>query len=315
MQREPVLVPLDGSATAAHVLPYARALAHASERPLRLVSVVTWELVDELFPPPTSGHDPHEWLRVQRQRYLDETAERLRADGVSVTTVARATRGGTAEEILSEAASCDAALIVIATHGRSGLNRWMLGSVAVKIARLATIPTILVTPKDGDERVRFAEIAVPLDGSELAERALAPAANWAEALNATLHLVRVEPRAALLLAGYGGYIDLVALEQAIERESAAYLEGVRARLPFDLTVHTHVLIGDPASELTKLSEHHRVDLFIMTTHGRGGFERAVLGSVADRIIRSGVPVLLIPTSDADALDTARTAADASRTTA
>ena len=157
------------------------------------------------------------------------------------------------------------------------------------------IPTSLTYPPP------LRGILVPLDGSELAEQALAVGAARARRSDAALHLVSVhEPYPPLALPPDLPMPRCELEEQAIA-ERRQYVESVAAaaRTTLHTPVRTELLLGDAATELCRYVEAHRIDLVVMTTHGRTGMSRLWLGSVADRMLRRlEVPVLLLHPSEA-----------------
>jgi len=187
----------------------------------------------------------------------------------------------------------------MATHGRSGLERWYLGSVADKVMRLVERPILLITPAAVGEEgqaapaVRFAHIAVPLDGSSLAEAALPAAEELAAATGGAITLVRVQPWLVTATMPYPYVPELGELETQIEAADQAYLATAAARLRPGLAVDVILLRGSPSGALLEYFAANRPDLVVMTTHGRGGLQRLVLGSTADRLVRAGLPVLLL----------------------
>jgi nucleotide-binding universal stress UspA family protein len=144
----------------------------------------------------------------------------------------------------------------------------------------------------------FKRIMVPLDGSELAERALPHAEYLAKTSGATLYLVRaVEPPAAVRTHGLGAPVNVYADVIGAQRQEAVeYLNGVGARLESDaLSVQTAQLDGYAASALLDYVRQADIDLVVITAHGRSGLTRWAMGSVADRVIQGGLAaVLLIP---------------------
>ncbi len=292
-----ILVPLDGSPLAERALPYADALARATGASLTLMTAIEHDQDGMLARLPALRERLEHGARDQAAQYLERSAALLRAWGRTVSTLI--TGGRPAEEILDAAERLDAALIAMATHGRGGLQRWLVGSVADKVMRLSPRPTLLVRPAEEQgplQPLTLSRLMVPLDGSPLAEQALTPAVEVAHGAGARLLLVRVEPWVATTLAATGEAAALVnvdELETAVAREAEQYLADVRGRLPADLPVETAVLRGFPALELIAYAERERVDLTVMSTHGRGGLERLVLGSTADRLVRAGLPCLLV----------------------
>jgi nucleotide-binding universal stress UspA family protein len=175
--------------------------------------------------------------------------------------------------------------------------------VADKVIRLGHRPTLLVRPpvaRGSGEQMVLRCLLVPLDGSELAEGAIAPAARLAEALGAKLLFARAEEWLTTALAQWTGegtsIANLAELEQETTAMAEAYLDGIRRQLPSSVRCETAVQRGSPVQELESLFRERRADLVVMTRHRRGGLSRLVLGSTADRFIQDGLPTLLIPPS-------------------
>lgn len=292
-----ILVPLDGSQLAERVLPYADALARATGASLTLMTAIENDEEGVLDRLPALRERLELGARDQAAQHLERSAALLRAWGRTVSTLI--TSGRPAEEILDTAERLDAAVIAMATHGRSGLQRWLVGSVADKVMRLSHRPTLLVRPLEDHEPLQpldLTRLMVPLDGSPLAEQALPIAAEVAHGAGAQLRLVRVEPWVTTTLAATGEAAALVnvdELEATVAREAEQYLTDVRSRLPVDLSVATTVLRGFPALQLIEYAEREGIDLTVLSTHGRGGLQRLVLGSTADRLVRAGLPCLLV----------------------
>jgi nucleotide-binding universal stress UspA family protein len=149
--------------------------------------------------------------------------------------------------------------------------------------------------------VALRRLLVPLDGSALAEAALPLATELSAATGAQLLLLRVEPWLTVGSAPYGAVPEFTKMEDDAAAAAADYLAGVRDRLPASLTAETVVLRGRPATSLVDFALYEQVDLVVMTTQGHGGLRRLVLGSVADHIVRAGVPAVLVrPSADAAA---------------
>jgi nucleotide-binding universal stress UspA family protein len=188
----------------------------------------------------------------------------------------------------------DADLIVMTTHGRSGISRWTLGSAADKVLRTLSTPLILIHPTTGAPLPGSVErIVVPLDGSALAEAALPEAERLARTMDGSLLLVRAVVPAALVYGGEGLPGALPALED-MEAEAKHYLERVAERIrERGVEVGVAVAVGVPAEVILDLADNG-ANLVVMTTHGRSGLDRAVFGSVADAVVRRGeLPVMVI----------------------
>ena len=297
-----IVVPLDGSDLSEAAVPLATTLAKATGSSVLFLTV--WEegeraLIGDL---PELGDDLFRKGEEHLEGYLAGVAESAQATGVEAQTELRV--GRPAEEILRVLEQRDPRLLVMATHGRSGLSRWHYGSVAGTLVREAPLPTIMVGPKllDGEAATEpIRRILVPLDGSALAEAALRPALELAEALDAGLLLAQVVRWTAQTFMFGPADIDIVEIDRRLTAGAEQYLEDTEMALKSSQPVETAVLHGLPANALLDLIEARRVDLVVMASHTRQGLARAVLGSVADRLLQGKAPVLLIRPEGAAAL--------------
>jgi nucleotide-binding universal stress UspA family protein len=303
---QPILIPLDGSARADGALPYAIALARVEGCALELLAVA-----EPLGAGPDAGRLASLVAEGLRS-HLDQVAERLRETGLPVEALVR--DGNPADVILDHADVLHARLIVITTRGHGGVQRWLVGSVADKVVRGASCPVLLLRPvasADPATPWRPRRLLVPLDGSPLAEQALPLAYRWAAAFAAEVLLVRVEPWLATQVAVTDGYLpDVAAWDEQAAQAAEAYLAEIRQRAPAGVTLRANVLRGAPAITLTDYAEREQIDLTVMTSHGRGGLRRLVLGSVADRLIREGPPVCVVHPAEPEAGPAATTAGTA-----
>ncbi|HTN71917.1 MAG TPA: universal stress protein [Methylomirabilota bacterium] len=292
-----ILVPLDGSATAEAVLPYAEAFAAGFKTAVELVSVIdigammTHLAADKV-------HKLDTLIATEEKnsaRYLENAAKIFSR----FPTECRIVRGHPAETILETTSKDRDTLIAMATHGRSGAKRWLLGSVAEKVLRGTTNPLFLVraaAAKASPQRI-INSIVVPLDGSVLAEQILPTVANWARALDVEVTLIRAFEFPAS--AYYGSEDDLpdyAAFREKARKESAEYLkekedflvgQGVR-------TVSTLTMEGPAADEIISYAQTAPRAVIAMSTHGRSGVRRWILGSVTEKVVRHGDdPVLVV----------------------
>ncbi len=286
-----IVVPLDGSELSEHAVPYASAMAKATGAHLLVLTV--WEegeraMITNL---PDLAEDLFKRGEEHYEGYLAGVAKQLEAEGVTVET--DVLLGDPTEEILRMIEQRAPRMLVMATHGRSGLSRWRYGSVANKMAREAPVPTMVVGPKVLEDAARggaIRRILVPLDGSPLAESALRLALELAEALDAGLILSQVVrwPAQPFTLG-----VDVAEIMRQLTEAAQHYLlqtqEGLRTERP----VETKVLQGPPADALIDLAEAEGIDLVVMASHSRGGLALVVLGSVADRMLQGSAPVLLV----------------------
>jgi nucleotide-binding universal stress UspA family protein len=277
---ERILVPLDGSETAEAALAYVALLP--SER-VRLLAVESDRA--NLTAVCTTARDC--------RTYLEAVAAPLREQGRDVDTLVAF--GNPAEQILALAAAAD--LVVLGSRGHGGVKRFVLGSVADEVARHAPVPVMVV--RGGavlPPAVQVTRIVVPLDGSDLAEQAVPVAAAVAADLGVPVHLMRVldvDALRATVQAGIHAAAAYLRSQEEIQRYAEEYLaEQVQQLRNRDLTATAEVLTGSPA--VTLLDAMRPDDLVVMTTHGRGGVRRMLLGSVADKLVRAAAaPVLLV----------------------
>jgi nucleotide-binding universal stress UspA family protein len=287
-----VLVPLDGSRLAENSLVYLDALRSLGESQVLLLSVVDEA---EEFQSLDSGESSarEENLLVT---YLKEVSADLQHHlGINVET--KVVHGAPAACVIDEVTRYMPDLLVISTHGRSGMSRWRLGSVADKVIRGAGCNTLVVGPKASerstwiDARIMepFKSLLVPLDGSALAETALPVAANFAESYGSTVHLVRVVGIPAT--AGALGESYMPDMLGTLEDAAKTYLTNIATTLK--ASTKADVLIGGAAWQLEDYVDANAIDLVVMTSHGRGGLIRTALGSVTDRMLGGAAPVLVV----------------------
>jgi nucleotide-binding universal stress UspA family protein len=290
-----VLVPLDGSKLAEDILPLAERVSRGLNIPVHLLTVIPQ---DAAAATSAAGSDASLQAAQKAQDYLRVVHERLsrRIGPAQVQMSVPIAR--VAEAIVQEAESVSETLIALSSHGRSGLTRMVLGSVAHKVLHGTTAPVFLYAPRQ-DVPVRQAEdlhtIIVPLDGSALAEQALPHAAALAKALQLSIVLVRVTSTLADLTAD-GFYEVTQVLIDALEQEAIAYLDQqVSALQQQDLTaVDRRHLTGAAASQIIAVARETPRSCIAICTHGRSGVRRWVLGSVADQVVsHAAVPVLVI----------------------
>ncbi len=288
-----ILVPLDGSQLSEGILPYARLFAGKLKIPVEL-----WHVIDpETLMPKTVERDRYdEMLAAERQKNNDYL-KKIAASFSDVSLVDCAIEvGNPAEVIVDRAAANKETLIAIATHGRSGVGRWLLGSVADKVLHAASNHLLLVRPNGvkSTEPVSLKSILVPLDGSALAETVLPHVVQLSKKMALEVLLLRVCNLPATY-APNGYSIDGKILE-LIEDEAQNYLDEKVKQLKGEglSEVRSSSVIGFPAEEIIERARKTPQTLVSMCTHGRTGVGRWVLGSVTERVVRhSGDPVLVI----------------------
>jgi nucleotide-binding universal stress UspA family protein len=286
-----LLVPLDGSKVAEAALPYAIVLARSLGASVRLLAIVEHRLggLGDRF----SQRKQATTARETRS-YLAQAVTVLHEQGIDAE--AEVHTGVPAKQILNVAERMGSSAIVMATHGRSGIERLIVGSVADEVMRSGVRPALLVPPHSDyvtEPAVALKRIMVPLDGSAFAETALLPAGELAAALGARLELVRAEPALAADVPGDGPSSASERADEATTATIADYLTSVGQRLPPGVAVEPIVLRASPL-DVIAYAHYQQVDLVVMTTHGHGGIKRFLIGSIADRMVRFGIPTLLVP---------------------
>jgi nucleotide-binding universal stress UspA family protein len=293
-----ILVPLDGSRLAEHSLAYLRPL-----RQIGGINVLLFSAVDEAedFGDLTTKEAGEREFNVL-STYLREVAEDVQRH-LEIQVYTKVARGAPAACILEESKTFWPDLVVISTHGRSGISRWRFGSVADKVIRGSEHNVLVIGPKAVERSVwleadivpAFKSILVPLDGSELAEEALATASRFAESYDSQIHFVRVVP-VPIMTDGMAGEVPYAPdLLDSIVDAARTYLSEVAARFAPSGKVKTDVLVGPAASQLEEYAAANNNDLVIMTSHGRSGIIRTALGSVTDRLLGGAAPVLVVRT--------------------
>lgn len=294
------LVPLDGSRVAEGVIALVAFLGRRLGEPVSLVTVVPELDADgRVLNPILSADDAAAAsLRAGREQYAREYLESVRArlerDGVAASGTV--VTGMAAAEIIDAAARHSAGMIAMATHGRVGPERWFLGSVADRVVRTATVPVLLVRPREAGAQEAVAHIIVPLDGSAAAEAALPVAQYLAASLQVPITLVRTIDLMAVSAFGHGMPPNLLAIaQQDAEDYLARSAEQLRTA---GVAVQTQFSLLAPSTEIEMLATGLTDPLVVMTPHGRSGIARTLLGSVADRVVRtSQAPVLLVPSAE------------------
>jgi nucleotide-binding universal stress UspA family protein len=209
-------------------------------------------------------------------------------------------RGNPAEVIIERAAADKGTLIAMATHGRSGVNRWLMGSVAEKVLRGTECSMFLVRADEeahSDGAMKMKSIVVALDGSELAESVLPTVVETAKALDLEVVLYRAYELAASAYYGSEDYLpNYDEMLRNLKTEVDAYLgKKVDALKKAGLArVSSVAVAGDGAEEIVRYSREHPDAMIAMCTHGRSGVRRWVLGSVTERVVRHcDDPVLIV----------------------
>jgi nucleotide-binding universal stress UspA family protein len=305
-----ILTPLDGSTFSEYALPLARTIAHRANAALKIALVHVPVAMRYVEGTAIFDEELDKRLKEHERGYLDGIVERLRSGTqVSITSsLIDGNVGKVADALNDYATSVNVDLVVMATHGRGALSRFWLGSVADQFVRHALTPILLVRPPEkagagpdlSHEQI-FRHILIPLDGSPLAEQVLEHTVALGKLMNANYTLLRViEPMIPLNYPStqYSAKLEQEFLDR--ERvEAETYLKGITDRLQTQtgggsLQIHTKVVTSrNPATAIIEESRKNDIDLITMETHGFGGLTRLLLGSVADKVLRSASLSMLL----------------------
>jgi nucleotide-binding universal stress UspA family protein len=275
---ERIVVPLDGSELAEAVLGQVRRILLHKDAEVLLVRAVSM--------PPSVEADAVELpsiLMAHASKYLEGMAGLLSSQGARVRTVTR--QGKAADVILDAAAEENASLIAMSTHGRTGLARWTFGSVAEKILRASRIPVLAVrsftgtgngAARTGAFELSLRRMLVPIDATDLSLEVVPPALELAKLFGSHVVLLNV-------CDGFECTIPVCEMTKAYEEFHAA---GV--------SVEPLMKQGDAAAQILDTATGQKADLIAMTTHGRSGVSRMMLGSVTEKVLRgAAVPLLVV----------------------
>lgn len=300
-----ILVPLDGSRLAECVLPHAVTLAQAFEARLTFVQVVERISGSGL----SRTIDPLRWQirKTEAQAYLNEVSARIQETGLE--TEEHVLEGQAAERIVDFAHSQDVDLILLSSHGRSGLSQWNISSVVQKIIWQAHMPMMIVrayqTVPDATMQLRYERILAPLDGSQRAECVLPFANQLACSQGTELLLAHVVGRPEVPHHTPLAQEEVELIDRLTEYnrlEAADYLKDLAARLQCD--VQPRLLSSeDAAAALHELVDEENVDLVALSAHGYTSGTKWPYGSMALNFIAYGsTPLLIVQDLSPDELE-------------
>lgn len=280
-----ILVPLDGSALGETAVPHAIALAKQTNAMVHLVRVVTAPIN-----PVADPVDAEVEVLESAEVYLTRWAVWLQCQGITVQRIVR--YGETVEQLLDKANQVNADIIVMATRGRSGVQRAVLGSVAEQIVRKAPCPVLLVHGQPVS--ATYSRILVPLDGTPLGEAMLPLAAKLARIHHAELILLHVvKPRDLVDIWSVKTDEEKRYIQEATTR-AHKYLGAIAGSLSkTGIKIDIICRAGVPEKVIETIARQEQPDLIAMATHTRGLVGRALFGSVADAILhRVDLPLAL-----------------------
>jgi len=297
-----ILVTLDGSEFGEHALPFAQSIASKTRSSVNLSHVSCCEPPTDLlqntpFQYEGVSMEAYEEKHAEEQRmYLGMKAAALQTELPGVEVSSSLLEGYVTEALERKAKELDAKLVIMTTHGRTGVSRAWIGSVADSLVRHSNFPLLVIRPLEDGKTFptpRFQHFLVPLDGSPIGEKILEPTVELGRAMGARftlLHVVAphvtVGARVSPLPAGH--------MKARLEK-AELYLEGVTERLRGE-GVEAEPLIEShfaPARAILNTAEAQDVDLIAIATHGYTGVKRAILGSVTDKVLRAAKWPLLL----------------------
>ncbi len=290
---DPILVPLDGSLLAECVLPQAVAVSQAFNAKISLLHVLDKKEAGasaQLF-------DLLNWQinKTEAKLYLERISERIQKSGLQAETIVL--EGPVAESITEFAQSQDMKLVILSSHGHSGLRKWGISSVTHKIILSAPTSVFIVRAPHIKEQP-YGRILVPLDGSWRAENVLpmvAPLARFHKSQIQIVHVVKT-PEMARHMPPAQEDIDLSNRIVARNREEALhYLDQVKLRSPLaGIDVQAHLIVSDNATvALHELVDREQIDMVALSAHGYSGNHQWPYGSMVNNFILYGKAPLLI----------------------
>ncbi|MFN2141565.1 MAG: universal stress protein [Candidatus Promineifilaceae bacterium] len=284
-----ILVPLDGSALAESALSLAEQFIEGSEGRLILLRVVPYFTV--LAADPLLYEEMNRLGEDEALAYLRSIRNELPDPG-KADIVCQV--GSAADSILQYSIENDVDLIVMSSHGRSGINRWVYGSVAERIMSQAPCPTLIINARQSSQEGAPSKILVPLDGSGLAEQALHPALDLAQLLDAELYLLSVTTSGELRIetaSEAGAFADI---ENGEVVKAKDYLQDLAENLDYQkVNCAVEIASGSVAEAIMDYAAENGMELIIMSSHGRTGLKRWVYGSVAEKVLRGACCATMI----------------------
>lgn len=278
-----ILIPLDGSALADGVIPHVERLLAQEPCDVLLLRVVPAPGAEEV-----PGQADLE--RTAAAQHLQNVQRRLAERGAAVSIALR--EGDPATELLAAIDDLHPDLVAMSSHGRSGVTRWLRGSVAERVLRSSEAPVLLVTARVEGARpeARLRRVLVPLDGSARAALVLPLVEDFAKLHEAEVILARIEWE--------GLSRPLLAAALAPDKVVESLRPWRDQLADHGVDVRSVAAQGDSASQILDLAEREDVDLIAMTSHGKTGLTRLVEGSVSEKVLRHcRRPLLVVPTHE------------------
>src|SRR6266498_4002867 len=293
-----ILIPLDGSHLAETELPAAASLAEKLNAPITLLHII------EQKAPEAVHHERHLTRPKEAEAYLEDLVKQSFPAGIKAnwhvhTAAVKDVAASIVEHALTE---FQPDLIVMCTHGRSGVRELLYGSIAQQVVAQGMTPLLLVKPNvNAPSTFKLEKILVPLDSGPVHDDSLPVTQELASAFKSNIHLITVFPTfstvtgdaaaaSSLLPATTSGLLD-ISVENAAE-DLQEHLDELKQA---GFRVTAEVARGDPVTEIVNISEKLNVDLIVLTTHRKAGAAAFWARSVAPNVARRAhIPILLIP---------------------
>ena len=292
-----ILVPLDGSHLAEAVLPAAMVVAQAMQANVTLIHIIEKNAPEEIH------GDRHLTTPEEALKYLEEISASFPAETRIERHVHTEEESNVARSITSHADEFSPDLIILCTHGRSGLLDWLAGSIAQQVIAMGKTPVLLIHPSSEatQEPFQAKRILVPVDGAPEHEQVLPLVNQFAKIFLANAHLLMVVPTLGTLKgkrAATGKLLPVAmsAMLELTEENAQEYLARLAASMKENsISVDTEVARGDPAEVIVEAAGRIRAGLIILATHGKKGQGAFWAGSVAPQVCsQTQVPLLLMP---------------------
>jgi nucleotide-binding universal stress UspA family protein len=293
-----ILVPLDGSKLAEAAVPVAASLAQTLGAPVTLLHIIEQDAPQEIH------KDHHLTQADEASAYLKQVAQRgfpaeVKVDSHVHTAAVKDVAGSIAEHATRE---FQPDLIVMCTHGQSGVRELLFGSIAQQVVAQGLTPLLLIRPDSNTSKpFKLDKILVPLDTGPIHDASLPVTQELARAYKSSVHLLTVIPTFSTVTGETAAASTLLPattsalLEINVENAADDLQEHLDELKNAELPVTAEVVRGDPATEIVNLSEKLNVDLLVLTTHRKAGAAAFWARSVAPNVVRRArVPILLIP---------------------
>ncbi|MFC2171985.1 universal stress protein [Acidobacteriota bacterium] len=293
-----ILYPTDFSSCARQALPHAVLLAQEHQAELHMLHAV---VLHENDPHKPEHHfdDPASLRKLLRKKIAEQMVEDIKTSKEEVPKVFQEQRRGiaSAHVILEYAKEKDIDIIVMGSHGRRGVKRLLLGSVAEEVVREASCPVMTIREvKDSKPAESLTNVLVPVDFSKHSIQALGYAVEIGSAYKSKLHLLHVVEEE--IYPTYCRPIRLAYLQEMlpeIEGKARHALKKLgKGVIGPEIAWESHVTLGHPARDIIGMAQKYNIDLIVIATHGLSAIERFLLGSVTQKVVRRApCPVLTI----------------------